>query len=407
MWRSERPRALRARALDVALALRDRSHAWGLGTLLDKRFGEEFAVYLTEAGAALANPPARLAELVDPDVGSKVTQSLWAKATGCEQTIEFLVSWMENAQGGYPLHRRQQTRRMITRFRKLYYDGIGWNAFLIPRARCTRPLLRTQEQREAPVQIAAKGAPPFEVIRRHTAAPQVRDDSQIENKREVRLADGRLCDIGHVLCGLDARNHAGKVNGPLWVDLSSNLAAVTWLGDVGSVVAEIVFDALRCDRAVPASRVQQIVDEFNPGQDMLGNMDAYLLGRDDEIGMEAYGPTVPKLFRSYYLADHDPPPRTDVQRFASRIGLGYWNGNIFSNELEWQRAMATETAYAAAMYAGMNTRGLGRIWISATLASNAAVHQLSCLLLRLLLDALHREMLKPDGETASGGTMPR
>jgi len=59
--------------------------------------------------------------------------------------------------------------------------------------------------------------------------------------------------------------------------VASGFGAVTWTGDLGSVLAEAVIASITGGRSLTAPETQTIVNEYASPQDMLGNIDAYAM----------------------------------------------------------------------------------------------------------------------------------
>jgi hypothetical protein len=200
------------------------------------------------------------------------------------------------------------------------------------------------------------------IVRKHQ---ETKDSSgatpAIAGKQEVRLEDGSFCDIGHVFTGLDAANHPSTVSAPLGiVSASDNKAAVTWTGDLGSNAAEWLFKAFNSTPAAANADFQRIIDEFSPGQDMLGDIDAYVMADQYNISNSG-GKKVSELLSAFYLsAPTTPDGRAREHRFskfASLTGLTGWSGGAFGNEAAWKTRWAPEVAACAALYIGANTDG--------------------------------------------------
>ena len=92
------------------------------------------------------------------------------------------------------------------------------------------------------------------------------------------MPNGDFVDVGHVLAGLDAINHPTTVAPYYMYEMASNVDAVTWAGDLGSVLAECIFQAMKQGRPLTDAEIQAQIDEYAPTQDMLGNVDAYAIG---------------------------------------------------------------------------------------------------------------------------------
>jgi len=168
------------------------------------------------------------------------------------------------------------------------------------------------------------------------------------------MADGEVVDVGHVLAGLDAMNHPTAVAAPLGLyEMSSNVDAVTWAGDLGSVLAEVVFHQSRLRRQLKDAEIQAQIDLCAPPQDMLGNIDAYAIGAGYDISPAA-GRPVSDILLDYYgaPATAGSPRSRRFTTFALGIGLGPLGGHMFAMERAWRRRYEREVAHAAALYVG-------------------------------------------------------
>ena len=151
------------------------------------------------------------------------------------------------------------------------------------------------------------------------------------------------------------------VDGPGYVNITSNVDAVTWVGDLGSVQAELQFAAVRGGTRPTPTQWQTIINEYAPGRDMLGNIDAYVIGGTYSVGARAGGKKVSEILREYYLGARGTTGGDArahrYSTFATAIGLTGWNGSNFSNESSWLDSYQDEVNDAAALYVGANTRG--------------------------------------------------
>lgn len=148
-----------------------------------------------------------------------------------------------------------------------------------------------------------------------------------------------MIDMGHVLTGLDALYHEetfwpplGPVKLPVFTN-SSNVGVATWVGDLGSVLAEFVYlshkksaESGGLTTTPTLIEIQQAIDKLASGADMIGNIDAYGI----------YGIQVPQdnlvssWVENYYNIQIAVSPTKRFRFFAERIGL-IWDGSGFSN----------------------------------------------------------------------------
>ena len=290
-------------------------------------------------------------------------------AMSIERFIELLEDFENNRHADTE---RTDTRYMITRIRKIFYGKDSWDEHLIPRARLVDRPYVTGEVENSRFALALPWLPDLiDVVRKRY---EVRDSAfrepEIYRGRELRLQNRLYCDIGHVFAGLDALNHPGNVGlAPVNITITRNVDAVTWIGDLGSVLAEWKFKRFHPNRgnASPLSitEAQAIIDEYAPHQDMLGNIDAYAIQSEFNItgrrpptmrppSASWRGHKVSEILKAYYLRDN-PARQHRYSRFARAIGLTGWNGTQFSNESARINYYIDEVQNAAALYVGANT----------------------------------------------------
>ena len=255
-----------------------------------------------------------LSDAVDPEA---VVQPLVGTATGHPPALAETLGALSEVEGRYLSDHAGDTRTSITCLRKLYYDTLGWNTVLVPGTVQPKVPFKKRES-DYPDDDPALADPwtlpwpkptneaeirLWSPRRRLDACVAVSADGHEEEvpagtMQEARLADGTTTDLGHVLAGLDARNHRAPIEGHAGWVLEDNLAAVTWLGDLASVLGELCFTALAYERAVTVDEINTCIEFGNPGVDMAGNIDAFLL--DGDIAARVGGPAVTSLLGDYY-----------------------------------------------------------------------------------------------------------
>ncbi|MBU6952587.1 hypothetical protein [Hahella sp. HN01] len=180
------------------------------------------------------------------------------------------------------------TAQIITAFRKIYYDsttasknyagsaigGGTWN-ILIPGA-------------NASPAIWSRLAAERQYVAMH---------------KEVSVG-GKPVDMGHVFCGLDADNHFSVIALAHLIKMSSNKEAVTFVGDLGSVVVEYLhgasgsfYNVARIKNIIELVRFYDGPNGFISDADMAGNADAYAI--DIKTGESIYG-----AFSRYYMGGY-------------------------------------------------------------------------------------------------------
>jgi hypothetical protein len=227
----------------------------------------------------------------------------------------------------------------VTAFRKLYYDSasaaktyagavVGGGAFniLIPGAAGTKI-------------PASWSTPPLD-----GAADYLR-------KHQTLQIGAQSVDIGHLLAGADATRHPTSVSlGGGMIKLRSNVEATTFVGDLGSVVAEYIHGSKASfhDTAMKRSKV---LDTYYDGskamasaEDMAGNADAYALSFDPSKSLT-------DNLKGYYAAATGGVKKR-FTNFAISIGLGTLNASTFTGDTKvWRQAMTEEVFNSALAYA--------------------------------------------------------
>ncbi len=262
------------------------------------------------------------------------------------------------------------TKLMITQLRKLFYGASSWDSYLIPGAAGTAPLYQVEEYETQPREdIPIPYAPDLEHVQKGTrllgAPAALADPSAVQ---EVEMPNGDFVDVGHVLAGLDALNHPGTASGPLGLfPVASNVGAVTWIGDLGSVVGEAIIQRAIAGRSTTTDAdVQAQVDRMAPPQDMLGNVDAYVIGDAFTINT-AHGLRVSDMLEQYYggpgaaSAAGAAARSQRFTRFANLVGLGALSGSAFANEVAWKATYLPQLQNATALYVGASTSGLPNV----------------------------------------------
>lgn len=325
----------------------------------------------------------------NPQLRQPIVQPAPKKAIG----IRDFINMVEIEERKWPVTEQIQTALMITRLRKLFYGTPGWDKFLIPKAAGISPGYDISEQEIYRENLSLSYFDTAEIVRTRQVVTDASGKSPaIASQQEVRLEDGTFSDIGHVLTGLDAANNPSPVSGYGLVTAYDNKAAVTWTGDIGSSIAEIIFRRFN-NPALSSAEAQLIINDYAPAQDMLGDIDSYIMAYEYNISNSA-GKKVSELLRAYYLSSASTPDgrirEHRYSHFCELTGLTGWNSSTFANEEDWIKRWAPEVGAAAALYVGANTKGiiaipsrLGIIW-----AIKDPNFPLNRYLLRVFLDAL-------------------
>lgn len=279
------------------------------------------------------------------------------------------------------------TRVMITRLRKIFYDGRGWNSQLIKKAAFisgrykvkTTDCPKTAKEEERILRKPDKeeyrtlsktdkdGYRILSEIRRYQKneyRPKCRlvtyrnNDRVYGNRRagqipliyicdhqDVSLREGYHCDIGHVFAGLDALNNFQKVSPiPDWLFFlrrffpcaDSNADVTTWLGDIATSAAAFVFHFLRNGEPPDEKDEQKYINTCASASDMLGNIDAFVIHNCYNTNVNQ-GKPVSKILEDYYGNENNETGfrKKRFSIFCKAVGLKNWNGFQFSNEEEW------------------------------------------------------------------------
>jgi hypothetical protein len=177
--------------------------------------------------------------------------------------------------------------------------------------------------------------------------------------REFRVLtiNGVQVTLWHLLAGADARNHPTDIHLLGVGRIRSNVEAVTFTGDLGSVVVHYIKapskrsfrdTAMELEPSLLASTYN--ADVGAPAHDMRGDADAWALQLDPKK-------TLGQNLTDYYAATGGS--RTRWKSFGSAIGLGTFSSGRFPGNTEaWRFAMQGEIMSAALAYAaGQGYRG--------------------------------------------------
>ena len=324
-------------------------------------------------------------------VARQVEQPIVSKAPKSAMTIDRFIELVEQEEARYSLEEQQNTSLMITRLRKIFYDREGWNKHLVEGAANVPAPYKTTRRITGREKVDMFG--PFDLTAVRDVYPVTDEQGktpEISTNQEVRLSDGSFVDLGHVFAGLDAFNYPQEV-GMRPVKIASNVGAVTWLGDLGSALAEAQFKYINKGE-VRQAELQAVIDEYSSAQDMLGNIDAYVIKETFAIEKKAGGQKVSDILKSYYLGAATTTAgqarEHRYSKFARSVGLTGWNGAAFSNETAWVQTYGDEVSDAAALYIGATTEGVIGYPSAVGMSQNAGGKYLA----QLFLDALKKRI---------------
>jgi hypothetical protein len=138
--------------------------------------------------------------------------------------------------------------------------------------------------------------------------------------------------------------------------ITKNVDAVTWVGDLGSILAEAQVKYVNKNADLSDFEIQTVINKYAPCQDMLGNIDAYVIGRKYNISSNN-GMKVSEILRDYYLgAGVQSYQNNRYSTFAQSIGLQVNSGN-FTNLEDILNYYVDEVNDAAAMYVAAGANG--------------------------------------------------
>ncbi len=238
------------------------------------------------------------------------------------------------------------TKAMITKFRKLYYNSKGWNEILVPGT--------------TKIAVFPASSVKNAMLKSHEIALPVAENSAGQTQY-VKY------DIAHIFAVLDAANHNGTLS-PLSVfpegvlaklpdelkacvpAVHDRLMACGWLGDLSEIIGEFYLQ-----KATTTAAKQRIINQFGIYYKNLANVDAMVMvdKYQDELASTA-GKKLSSLFVDYYGTDGKGGTReerqtTRYQTFAGMIGLKC-AASGFSNTELWVQEQTANLRTCAAFY---------------------------------------------------------
>jgi len=272
------------------------------------------------------------------------------------------------------------TKLMITRLRKIFFDKYGWDSELIRGASKIEGRYKVTLVEDPSDSYLSKG---YRIKTRHFDAKgvkhlhrvvTVKDDDWLNpdagsvpeiyknNHQEVVLQDGRICDMGHVLAGMDAFNYPAPISPlPDWLMflknffplVNSNADGATWLGDMSSISGEFLFEEKKIKAELSNDKKQELIDICSSAADNLGNIDSFVISKSYDIAA-SNGMRVTEIFTDYYL---NGGLGSGAQKLADRMlvncdamGLKDWDGRRFANETEWVNYFCNQLRTTTAFY---------------------------------------------------------
>ncbi len=255
---------------------------------------------------------------------------------------------------------QNNTKLIITRLRKIFYDQWGWNKELIRGAtdiegRYIVKVVNEKPEHGKPIRKYKKN----EYVPKHRTITYRSDDRIFGDTRvgqtpeiykhdhqEVVLPSGYYCDIAHILATLDAYNHPQVVS-PLPSFLSffnflvphvdSNMDIVSWLGDIASSSGDFMFAYLRNGKKqISAEEEQKYINSGASGSDMLGDIDPFVIAKNYNVGTNK-GMRFTEIITDYYINEtySTGKRKNRIGIYCNYIGLKNWDGENFGNEFMW------------------------------------------------------------------------
>ncbi|MFM9945711.1 MAG: hypothetical protein ACKVQB_10815 [Bacteroidia bacterium] len=273
-------------------------------------------------------------------------------------TIQQMIDLLKEEED-YWTGEQQNTKLMISRLRKIFYDQWGWNDELIRGAKDieTRYIVEIvddpTEHTKALKRYVANEEQPKHRLVTYTATDRIYGNSRVgqvpfiyqTDHQEVVLPDGTYCDSAHILAGLDAYNYLEPVSPlPNWLfflnflvpHVDSNVDIVTWLGDIASSSGDFMFAYLKNNKKpISTEQEQNFINSDAPGSDMLGDIDPYVIAKHYDVG-STNGMRYTDILQDYYFNPKSARNRR-FSIYAEFVGLKGWDGTNFKNEKQWLR----------------------------------------------------------------------
>lgn len=314
---------------------------------------------------------------------------------------------------------QHNTKLIITRLRKIFYDQWGWNSELIrgaakveTRYQVTIAEDSSEHSKEVRRYKNREYQPKHRVIT-YTDHDRVYGASRVgevpfiykNDHQEVLLPVGYYCDIAHILAGLDAYNHPQVVS-PLppflsflnflapHVDKSEDI--VTWLGDIASSSGDFLFTFFKNGhKPLDHQQSQYLINKDAPGSDMLGNIDAFLISRNYDVGVSK-GMRFTDILTDYYTGEGNKFRERRCSLYCQYVGLKNWDGQNFSNEKQWLRHYRKQLRDNVCFQVfSLTDEKLDSVWLPLAIWTGMYKPTLKMeLMLQLFLKALKSQIIK-------------
>jgi hypothetical protein len=294
---------------------------------------------------------------------------------------------------------------MLTVLRKIFYDTPGWDNYLIRGVGDIKspygPGPCTLNSRTR-VRIPFFPSQDFYIndMVCYPQDPVTKKPPEIVMRQEIAVTADTLnmkySDIAHTLCGLDAFNHSHEVKLPgIELGLDSNIHAVTWLGDLGSVLAEAVIEYVNRIGSFSMPGLQYFIDKFAGTADMLGNIEPYNIYHEFSEQIKDSSMKVSDILHDYYLGkDASVHQKQRFLQFAKGLGatLDATNRKITNRNFlkqNFSQQIGTAGAFYIMANAEITKKNFGSVVAFAiAVANHSAAVLLSEALLQAIEDAL-------------------
>lgn len=294
----------------------------------------------------------------------------------------------------------------LTKLRKLYYDSPAFDKYLITTSTKVRDMKISAQQIPRPnySRTISTGLGLRYHIDDIISLPEQENGLKIPIRedpiwsQEIAIDSNSVTDIGHLLCGMDAANHPHPVHFPFpfrFIRVDRNEDAITWIGDLGSVVAEYYYLTKTHNKFIADSKLQELIDEFSPAADNLGNIQASIF-KKAPFGKNENGDFY-KIFCSFYLGTDnvaDSLRKHAFLQFATEIGLK-WGTNHFLNKEKMIKSYSKQVGNAAAMYLAVaaKRKGYCNLLIAFPSVLKLRNQPVAAVILEKFFDALQYEII--------------